>query len=115
VAGCSLGKLWDSQERVCEDCIDNCWTCDDLTTCRVCVSGYMLLADQTCSLNCPAGFYEDEHRINCLACDANCEHCTGNLSTQCTSCYSGTYLLESECVAASDCLEDQFANDDDNT
>ena len=37
----------------------------------------------------------------CVTCDSSCRKCTGTAATQCTSCYSGKYLLSSNssCVS----------------
>ena len=37
----------------------------------------------------------------CVVCDPTCQQCSGTAATQCTACYSGTYLLSSNnsCVA----------------
>ena len=39
----------------------------------------------------PNGQFFSEYQ--CLGCDSSCTTCSGALSNQCLSCYSGTYLL----------------------
>jgi proprotein convertase subtilisin/kexin type 5 len=77
ITQCSLGHLWNASSRVCENCIDNCWTCETLSDCLVCETGYVL-HEGICLDECPLGFYPDSNGIYCLPCNEVCKGCTGN-------------------------------------
>jgi hypothetical protein len=88
-------------------CINNCIDCDNDTSnvlvCSKCDNGFSILEGTpkySCTTTCPQEYYKDTSSIStCRRCELNCKICSND--TACTSCNSGFYLKNGECV--SDC------------
>ncbi len=87
------------------DCLANCASCTDLSTCTSCDPGYNVISGlcQSCpsrtfynSLICESMNYKYSlSKIMITDCPANCASCTG-LST-CTSCDPGYNIISGVC------------------
>lgn len=97
-ASCSDSLYYkDNTTRACQRCDIACLTCFGplITNCRSCDAPYFLI-DQlnTCSENCPQGYYRDSTTANeCKACDASvgCETCDQSDKTLCLNCLPDFY------------------------
>ena len=81
----------------CQQCDSSCKTCSGTlpTNCLSCNSGkYLLQSNNTCVSCNVDGYYADTVIGNCMQCDTACKTCSGPLSTNCLSCNSGKYLLQ---------------------
>jgi proprotein convertase subtilisin/kexin type 5 len=72
---------------VCEECTDNCQTCDSvLNNCTSCKNGYFLEGNQ-CKIACEnQGFYENAETNTCEACPDGCIECLIFDFSFCSSC-----------------------------
>jgi len=77
----------------------NCLSCQYFDTCVKCSAGFLNI-DWTCGANgtCPAGFYADTATKYCQPCHSTCATCYGPSSHNCSTCASGRYFLNNECV-----------------
>ncbi|KAL4463429.1 hypothetical protein ABPG72_003125 [Tetrahymena utriculariae] len=89
---CNDGQYFDTQQSLCTNCIQNCKTCQDSTSCVTCQSTYFLNQSNNACVDCQQeGFYIEFNEF-CKQCDSTCKHCQGPYNTQCTDCYDGFYL-----------------------
>lgn len=111
LGSCPNGFYADSTTGTCLPCYTapsgtatnrTCVTCDGPASynCLSCDTNAFLMVNwQTCLSQCPSGYYEDATTNTCMSCfqgsstSEACESCTGPLSTDCTSCFDGTYFL----------------------
>lgn len=95
VANCPLGTT--KVNGRCESCLDK--TCEICSinapaNCEKCSNGY--LVENTCVSVCPKGYYPDEIKKECIACDFKCTACIS--STECTECKQEFALVGTECT-----------------
>ncbi|CAD8093460.1 unnamed protein product [Paramecium primaurelia] len=121
---CPDGKYNNLDSYQCTNCDWTCKTCSDATSldCIKCgtvvhpktgVTQIRYMEDGICKITCQAGSYAHIDSINgntCLICNSTCKTCSGILDTNCSSCYSTTYLAANgKCVK--DCSIGYFSND----
>ncbi|KAL4506091.1 hypothetical protein ABPG72_013852, partial [Tetrahymena utriculariae] len=83
-------------QNQCNKCTNNCDWCSDSTSCNKCSTGFYKFQDGSCNIcDTSKGFYINNQ--TCLACDPKCKTCNGSDKSQCTSCYIGYILINSEC------------------
>jgi proprotein convertase subtilisin/kexin type 5 len=94
-------------------CNTQCATCfgPQNSQCTACSDGFVLSGND-CTQGCPVGKYLDNGK--CITCDSSCGDCS-QLPTRCIACPKGTYLKDTQCVAASGCPDGTYANPDTNT
>eukprot|EP01022_Parablepharisma_sp_SALTPOND_P021517 TRINITY_DN426_c0_g1_i1.p1 TRINITY_DN426_c0_g1~~TRINITY_DN426_c0_g1_i1.p1 ORF type:complete len:1419 (+),score=48.84 TRINITY_DN426_c0_g1_i1:473-4729(+) len=89
----------DSPNEKCLPCHNTCETCQlegDISKCLTCPTDTYLLGSAIgpCVTSCPPHYALDSSGLKCFPCDSNCEECSvPSSSNDCTSCYSGKYLL----------------------
>lgn len=55
-----------SNKEVCVQCVWGCATCVNYSTaCSSCISSYFLIANTTCDVSCPDGFFGNETTREC--------------------------------------------------
>ncbi|KAL4460055.1 hypothetical protein ABPG73_001733 [Tetrahymena malaccensis] len=104
-------------DGVCQQCPQNCDQCSSQTVCSTCSSRYFLQIDNTCAIQCPRTFVQDQSNNRCVCrpnsilqndictcissgfididdvcqpCPAYCDQCSSQ--TVCSTCTSGYYL-----------------------
>jgi proprotein convertase subtilisin/kexin type 5 len=104
-----------SASNTCSPCQFACYNCD--TTADYCLSCYTNNTynkynqdSHECLETCPVGYYTDSLN-NCIKCNSNCKKCI-TVSTTCTQCSTGLFLLTSlkKCVSSSECDFGQYAD-----
>lgn len=106
---CKIGYFLESTRECKEEpeCPSTCETCEENSeTCTECILGYTLISGDC--YGCPDGEYLDG--FACDSCNDACMTCSGPNTDDCTSCKTGTYLLNSTCVE--DCGSGYFANNE---
>lgn len=87
---------------VCAACNARCARCLDAsyTICSACTNNYYLL-NTIClpEAECGIGKYGNRGNNQCASCDAICYTCSVQ-SSNCTACYTGYFLFESQCTSA---------------
>ncbi|XP_056379292.1 proprotein convertase subtilisin/kexin type 5 isoform X1 [Hyla sarda] len=114
VTDCGLGFYADDVDRECDSCFRTCDVCtgpayDECTTCKpnfqfqngkcVSSSGHYIRG--------PPGSYWNEYEKAYQPCDDTCLTCNTS-SITCTSCRSGKYLHEEDCISS--CPKGTFNN-----
>ncbi|CAG9310521.1 MLEC_2 [Blepharisma stoltei] len=96
----------------------SCNVCHD-PLCSVCRGFIDGLCDQ-CVTNasgtpctCNAGYMLSPSGFSCIACSTGCSGCTGTDYYQCSSCFSGYFLLKTQCLAS--CPSGYTSNSSSNT
>ena len=82
--------------KTCVKCNENCSTCENALTCKVCITGFVLY-DGDCILTCPVGY----NKLNgvCEKCKVDrCSECASKDVTFCDKCVGDFVLLNNECV-----------------
>lgn len=81
------------KDGICNLCGGNCYICDDESSCRVCETGYNLIADTFCA----------------EACQYPCDLCEGS-PTLCNTCFAGythdgqtSCSMDTSCNSTSNC------------
>ncbi|KAL4480718.1 hypothetical protein ABPG72_014493, partial [Tetrahymena utriculariae] len=106
---CNIGYI--EINGVCQQCPSSCDVCTSQTVCTQCSQNFYLTVLGTCSSPCPQTFIVDStqkkcvcdssrilfNNQTCLACDPICKTCNGSNKSQCSSCYIGYILINSEC------------------
>ena len=64
-----------------------------------------------CLSQCNSSDFTDKINNQCLSCDNSCLTCSGILQTNCLSCQSSLYLLNSQCLSV--CPNDYYENSTD--
>jgi proprotein convertase subtilisin/kexin type 5 len=97
LTACPSGYL--PSGSTCLPCASQCAECSTSSSnCTVCKSAsYPVPA--CVSQNCTGSQYQDISG-NCLSCYAACSACFGGSSYECTSCSSGYFLLNGQCLSA---------------
>ena len=97
-AACSPGLV--DVNSVCVSCTSPCRTCSESqTNCTACVSNLtpeVYLSNFDCIETCPTYTYGDATTNLCTACVPPCEKCVS--ASECSSCLSGFFLLDSSCI-----------------
>ena len=101
LATCPQGYR-QTETRECEKCQFPCTACsesvDKCDSCDLTSADYVLdVENGICFTDCPPGTYKEEVTLSCLPCVNNCLTCLG--PEVCTSCDSGTYFLDDQCLA----------------
>jgi hypothetical protein len=81
--------------KVCGICIANCKVCTTSYDCQLCDASYQYYdaGTMSCVSACRQGtFPSTSPTKHCHQCHASCQTCTGDLSSQCSTCDSGDYL-----------------------
>ena len=103
VTNCPFG-YYSTSTYVCKQCSSPCASCSMLSTnCTSCVSPYLTQSSNTgllCVLNCLTSFYPNSTVQSCYPCSSACLTCSGPASNQCTSCPSGSILLQGSCTTS---------------
>jgi len=94
--GCSAGDYYSSSSNSCQNCLGECATCSDGSTCDTCNSGYV--KDGSLCVECSVGTYYSSG--SCPSCLEGCATCS-NGST-CDTCESGYIKVGSLCDECSD-------------
>jgi proprotein convertase subtilisin/kexin type 5 len=81
---------FESSVTVASQCPAGCYSCDSLTACTHCSTGYFMLISQLCASSCPAQFYADSLTSQCEVCPYDCETCES--AGVCLTCAGGSTL-----------------------
>ncbi|XP_073526785.1 proprotein convertase subtilisin/kexin type 5 isoform X1 [Phyllobates terribilis] len=114
VSDCGLGFYSDDVDRECDACYRTCDTCtgpdyDECTTCKPKLqfqSGKCVNPSGQKEERLP-GTYWNEYNKQYEPCDDTCQTCNTS-SITCTSCRSGTFLHEEDCIPS--CPTGTFSN-----
>ncbi|OMJ71366.1 hypothetical protein SteCoe_30452 [Stentor coeruleus] len=105
---CNNGEYLDSNGN-CQSCMSYCSTCDDNTSCILCLTSNAYINDSG-QCTCPAGtFASDLTSISgCQSCDAECLTCSGS-STFCSTCTAteASAGISGKCI----CKDGTYEND----
>jgi proprotein convertase subtilisin/kexin type 5 len=100
---CPFG-YYSSSTYVCKQCILPCASCSlSSINCTACISPYFMQRtgnNMICVTSCSASFYLNTTTQSCSPCHLTCLTCSGPTTTQCTSCSSGSYLLQKQCMSS---------------
>ncbi|KAL4480244.1 hypothetical protein ABPG74_020760 [Tetrahymena malaccensis] len=108
---CSCNTGYTDINGVCQQCPLNCDVCISQSVCSQCSKNYYLTLQGLCTSSCPQTFIIDStlkkcvcdakmillNNQMCISCDQTCQTCFGSSQYQCTSCYNGYLLINSEC------------------
>uniref|UniRef100_A0A0C9QJY7 furin n=1 Tax=Fopius arisanus TaxID=64838 RepID=A0A0C9QJY7_9HYME len=88
-AACPL-YTYETQDYNCAPCHSTCETCNGTSEsqCISCKPSHYSL-NGTCHSSCPAGYYPDKKRRECVPCPPGCSTC---VTAACTSCINGWSL-----------------------
>ncbi|KAL4507712.1 hypothetical protein ABPG73_012400, partial [Tetrahymena malaccensis] len=104
-------QKYDDEKQICTQCFDNLYLLENqcipkncqkfdfqLMKCTRCKPNYILLHDNTCDDKCPPSMQLSHDKSSCI-CSKNTimSNCNGSSKYQCTSCYYGYALINSEC------------------
>jgi hypothetical protein len=107
---CTPGLARYTTSNICKPCHIFCQTCDDFTenSCLTCFSGFAYQpATKYCKRTCVSHQYYLVATNSCPTCFTNCLECSGPLSTECLSCYPGSFMrADSSCLL--NCLTNQY-------
>ncbi|KAL4473928.1 hypothetical protein ABPG74_022792 [Tetrahymena malaccensis] len=97
---CAYGYY--KSDKQCLKCTNNCEICYGVSGlyCQKCQQSYFLqnsLCVKQCQIVDNVGYYMDLASRTCMQCDQQCLQCLNPLSTGCTSCRDGYYLLSGTC------------------
>lgn len=110
---CPLTTYPDISTLHCSPCLSPCSTCLNGTFCLSCQGSlYLLSSAGSCfsAETCPSGTLPLNTSLQeCVSCSVNCSSCSVGLDN-CTSCPSGTYLQNYQCVTAQECRVGTWAN-----
>ncbi|CAD8135514.1 unnamed protein product [Paramecium octaurelia] len=100
-------KTYYNNQQVCQNCINNCDTCSNSTTCTVCSANFYLY-QQTCIDTCPANItVTNTQQQTCDTCTNNCQTCQ-NQTSFCITCKTNYYLYNNACISI--CKDGTFLN-----
>jgi hypothetical protein len=107
---CSGGLVRYATSNICRPCHVYCATCDDVTenSCLTCSAAFTYQpATKYCRRNCVSHQYYLPVLNSCPTCYTNCLECSGPLSTECLSCYPGSFKrADNSCLL--NCLANQY-------
>lgn len=88
-----------AKDGVCYPCSNDCKTCECAAKCTICNEGFSLL-NKLCVEKCPCGHVAVDTEMGsiCEKCGENCKSCSPLKVTECYSCQTGFFLLDSKCV-----------------
>lgn len=98
VKKCAEGSYADARGQ-CQSCHPSCRNCNDgsASSCTECGTKddrqLLFLHKGECKAACPNGLFGETGSQECKPCDATCGSCSGPLSSECTSCSQGKFLL----------------------
>ncbi|CAD8044013.1 unnamed protein product [Paramecium primaurelia] len=103
----SCPKTYYNNQQVCQNCINNCDTCSNSTTCSVCSINFYLY-QQTCVDTCPVNItITNQQQQTCDVCTNNCQTCQ-NQTSYCISCKTNYYLYNNTCISL--CKDGTYLN-----
>ncbi|CAG9335175.1 unnamed protein product [Blepharisma stoltei] len=94
LGSCTIGCTRGTSCYICDDFL--CSQCSSFASnsCTLCISN---ASGTPCT--CDPGFYQPINQAICSACYTGCKTCTGSGYHQCTSCKSGFYFLNIQCLS----------------
>ena len=69
---CPSGSYALSSNLSCVTCSSPCSTCQGLTQCLSCLSGFFLTSDNQCLTTCPYQYYGETLTLTCQKCVGRC-------------------------------------------
>ena len=106
LSSCPEGYFGSFGVNQCISCFQSCRTCSGTANfeCISCKSGYFLQPySNLCLSTCPTGYYQNTVSSMCSPCHSACLTCFGEDTTQCLSCQSGYFFLQSSSACLSSC------------
>ncbi|KAL4488465.1 hypothetical protein ABPG72_013033 [Tetrahymena utriculariae] len=85
-----IQRYYNSDGRVCNQCLSKCLECSQIGVCTSCANGFYL-QNNSCQNTCLQGFSDSSKNL-CVDCHPTCVTCQGPLATDCLTCISGYYL-----------------------
>ncbi|XP_053558467.1 proprotein convertase subtilisin/kexin type 5 isoform X2 [Bombina bombina] len=113
VSNCGVGFYADDIDRECESCHKSCESClgPDYDECTACKKNFPLtngICIDPSKMQQARTFWNGTGSSE--PCDKSCKTCNGS-ATACTSCQSGTFLMEESCIYT--CPKGTFSNEKD--
>jgi len=108
---CPPGYWQNSSNFTCQFCDPTCNECSGPASneCINCLlGGDRWLYQNSCLLECPAGFYQENSTYECLPCNEMCLTCYDSGSSNCLSCNSTLFLGNNTCFA--ECSDGHYEN-----
>ena len=87
----------------CVKCIDNCYSCSNLSTCDICNSGFFISNDNKCTNKCESGYYANLDTKRCTECAV--EYCSECDNSKCLKCEDDYILLNDSLHCVAHCPE----------
>ncbi|CDW82377.1 neurohypophysial n-terminal domain containing protein [Stylonychia lemnae] len=88
------GIFYDEKSLSCQNCSQNCQSCNDSIGCNRCGEGYYKQIDGngtvSCVANCLDGYYGNNQSRQCVRCQRNCQLCDS--AAKCLTCDAQTSL-----------------------
>jgi hypothetical protein len=98
-------RTYPDINKVCQNCVPPCYTCDTSLDCASCVADTWL-HNQRCIDPCPNEFYPGSNG-RCIGCTPPCKNCRSG--SDCLSCTTDFYS-NFRCVPAASCPSGTYAN-----